>query len=565
MTIAFSRFTFRHKALQNPTLKDIDLTIERGEKVLVIGASGSGKSTLGHCLNGLAPAVIPGEASGSLLINGRDTREQDLHERTQAVGTVLQDTDGQFVGLSVDEDIAFALENQQVEQSEMQSLVSATAAMVDLDALLSHSPHALSGGQKQRVSLAGILVDDVDILLFDEPLASLDPVSGQRAIEIIDQLHRDTGKTVVIIEHRLEDVLHRPVDRVLLMDKGRLVADCSPDELLTGPLLGQYGIRAPLYMRALALAGCDVTAADRPSDFPAFDLAPFRDRLVHWHRQQAVAEPGKAAEQLLAVDGVSYSYDGNRQILADVSFDMAEGEFLAIIGKNGSGKSTLSRLLMGALRPDAGSLRLRGRDLASESIFQRSARIGVVLQNPNHMLSQHMIFDEVALGLRNRGVSEEEVACRVASTLALCGLKPYAHWPVDALSYGQKKRVTIASVLVLEPDLLVLDEPTAGQDLRHYTMMMQFIRHLNREQGVGILIISHDLHLVLEYCQRAVVLADGRLLADDPVCSIFSQPDLLARANLAETSLYQLAERLDLASPDDFMRCFIRCDEEALG
>jgi energy-coupling factor transport system ATP-binding protein len=560
MGIEFSRFTFKYKALQNPTLNGINLKINRGEKILVIGASGSGKSTLGHCLNGLAPEVISGEVGGSLHIEGVDTRSQDLHQRTQVVGTVLQDTDGQFVGLSVAEDIAFALENQCVAQSDMRATVQATAQMVDLESLLEQSPFELSGGQKQRVSLAGILVDDVDILLFDEPLASLDPKTGQRAIEIIDQLHRDTGKTVVIIEHRLEDVLHRPVDRVVLMDKGQIVADCPPDEILAGSLLNEYGIRSPLYTRALSLAGCTLQAGDHLADFEQLDLGPHRDKLLAWYRQQPPADARATEAGVLTLESVCYSYDGEKQILDGISFDMGRGEFLAILGKNGSGKSTLTKLLMGALAPDSGKLSFAGENLEGKSIFERSAKIGVVMQNPNHMISQHMIFDEVALGLRNRGISEQQVEGSVSRVLDLCGLRRYAHWPVDALSYGQKKRVTIASLLVLEPELLILDEPTAGQDLHHYTMMMQFIRELNEQHGISILIISHDLHLVLEYCSRAIVLADGKLLADDSVYRIFSQPELLARANLVETSLFQLAQKLGIDDAENFIRCFVSSD-----
>lgn len=560
MSVTFSNFSFRHKAQRHATLKELNLTINKGEKILIIGASGSGKSTLGHCLNGLAPNVIQGEPGGTLPILGENALAQPLHQRTETVGTVLQDTDGQFVGLSVAEDIAFALENQVVPGPEMQETVHKTARMVDLEELLSLSPFDLSGGQKQRVSLAGILVDDVDILLFDEPLASLDPATGQRVIEIIDQLHAATGKTVLIIEHRLEDVLHRPVDRIILMDKGRIVADTTPAELLKSPLLAQHGIREPLYLRALKLVGCQPSAFDTPENFDSLELAPHRESLCQWLEGQAIAPQTKENETLLEVKGVSYSYDGERQILDDVSLELKTGEFLAVLGKNGSGKSTLSKLIMGAFDPDQGELIFRGEDLTRQTIFQRSESIGVVMQNPNHMVSQHMIFDEVALGLRSRGMAEDEVEERVTSTLALCGLKAYAHWPVDALSYGQKKRVTIAAVLVMQPALLILDEPTAGQDLHHYSMMMRFIRQLNEKHGISILIISHDMHLVLEYCKRAVVLADGRLLADECVYRLFSQPELLARANLTETSLYRLARDLHIEPAEEFIRSFISHD-----
>ncbi|WP_261857104.1 ABC transporter ATP-binding protein [Photobacterium sanguinicancri] len=557
MTIQFSDFSFKYWALEQPTLKNINLTIKKGEKVVIIGPSGSGKSTLGHCLNGLIPHSIKGETTGNLTLNEQDIAKLDLHHCTNMVGTVLQDTDGQFVGLSIGEDIAFALENQMVEQAEMHRIVENTAKMLDLDTMLELSPFDLSGGQKQRVSLAGVMVDDVDILLFDEPLASLDPQTGKQAIEIIDQLHRDTGKTVVIIEHRLEDVLHRHVDRIILMNRGEIVADMTPDALIASPLLQQHGIREPLYISALKAAGCEITEADKPAYFSTLMLDKFAPRVNEWFAKQTAPVATEATAPLLEVENLSYSYDGERQTLEDVSFTLNKGEFVSILGKNGSGKSTITRLIMGVLEPDSGSMSFNGEDLSTLSIFERAQKIGIVLQNPNHMISHHMIFDEIASGLRNRGMAEVEVERRVHDVLKLCGLYRLRHWPIEALSYGQKKRVTIATILVLEPELLILDEPTAGQDYHHYTAMMTFIRELNEKLGITILIISHDMHLVLEYTQRAIVIADSKRLADQAVNEIFSQPALLEQANLNVTSLYTLGKALGISRLDDFIRCFI--------
>ncbi|CEO38862.1 ABC transporter ATP-binding protein [Photobacterium kishitanii] len=557
MSIVFNNFSFKYWALENPTLKNINLTINKGEKIAIIGPSGCGKSTLGQCLNGLIPHAIKGDCSGELYINGKNTRTLDLDHCTSMVGTVLQDTDGQFVGLSVGEDIAFALENQMIPQQKMREIVQATANMVDLNSILYHSPFDLSGGQKQRVSLAGVMVDDVDILLFDEPLASLDPKTGKAAIEIIDNLHKDSDKTVILIEHRLEDVLHRPIDRIIMMERGEIIADMTPDELLASPLLQQHGIREPLYISAIKAAGCTITAEDKPAYFSTIKLDKFKPQIEDWFHQVKQPQVEPINDVLLSVNNLSYSYDGIRNTLDDVSFDIHKGEFVAIMGKNGSGKSTITRLIMGVLEADNGTITLDGKDLANQSIFERSQHIGVVMQNPNHMISHHMIFDEVASGLRNRGMDEAQIKIKVEATLKLCGLGRYHHWPVDALSFGQKKRVTIATMLVLEPDLLILDEPTAGQDYHHYTAMMAFIQELNQKLGLTIVIISHDMHLVLEYTQRAIVIADNRLLTDDKVNHIFSQPALLDQANLTVTSLYSLAQAIGIEQIDQFIRCFI--------
>ncbi|PST97684.1 ABC transporter ATP-binding protein [Photobacterium iliopiscarium] len=557
MSIVFNNFSFKYWALEKPTLKNINLTINKGEKIALIGPSGCGKSTLGQCLNGLIPHAIKGDCSGELYINGKNTRTLDLDHCTSMVGTVLQDTDGQFVGLSVGEDIAFALENQMIPQQQMREIVQATADMVDLNSILDHSPFELSGGQKQRVSMAGVMVDDVDILLFDEPLASLDPKTGKAAIEIIDNLHKDSNKTVIIIEHRLEDVLHRPIDRIIMMERGEIIADMTPDDLLASPLLQQHGIREPLYISAIKAAGCTITAEDKPAYFSTINLDKFKPQIEDWFHQVKQPQLDPVQDVLLSVNNLSYSYDGVRKTLDDVSFDIHKGEFVAIMGKNGSGKSTITRLIMGVLEADDGIITLNGNDLTNQSIFERSQHIGVVMQNPNHMISHHMIFDEVASGLRNRGMDETQIKIKVEKTLKLCGLGRYHHWPVDALSFGQKKRVTIATMLVLEPELLILDEPTAGQDYHHYTAMMAFIQELNQKLGLTIVIISHDMHLVLEYTQRAIVIADNRLLTDDKVNHIFSQPALLDQANLTVTSLYSLAQAMGIEHIDQFIRCFI--------
>ncbi|UKA11303.1 ABC transporter ATP-binding protein [Photobacterium damselae] len=557
MSIVFDNFTFKYWALEKPTLKNINLTINKGEKIVIVGPSGSGKSTLGQCLNGLIPHAIKGDCSGTLTINGQDTQKLKLDDCTSMVGTVLQDTDGQFVGLSVGEDIAFVLENQMIEQKEMHNIVQATADMMDLTSIIDLSPFDLSGGQKQRVSLAGVMVDDVEILLFDEPLASLDPKTGKAAIEIIDDLHQKTGKTVIIIEHRLEDVLHRPVDRIIMMERGEIVADLTPNQLLASSLLTEHGIREPLYLTALKEAGCDITEQDNPAYFNQMPLEKFKPHVEHWFTQAKLPEHQTSQEVLLSLNNLAYSYDGERQTLQNVSFDVHKGEFVAVLGKNGSGKSTLTRLIMGVLEPDQGTICLNGEDLTNSTIFERSQRIGVVMQNPNHMISHHMIFDEVASGLRNRGMAEEIVEEKVYAILELCGLGRYRDWPIDALSYGQKKRVTIATILVLEPELLILDEPTAGQDYHHYTMMMEFVKELNQKLGITIMIVSHDMHLVLEYTDRAVVICDSELLADEAVNSVFSQPELLDKANLTVTSLYSLAQAMGIERIDNFIRCFI--------
>ena len=560
--ISFRNFSFQYRAQKRPTLTDINLEIYPGERVLIAGPSGSGKSTLAGCINGLNPFSNPGKCTGTLTVDGVDAPHSSIFELSAHVGTVLQDPDGQFIGLTVGEDIAFALENSCTPQDEMHAITRHAAELVGIENHLGYAPHELSGGQKQRVSLAGVMVDQVKILLFDEPLANLDPATGKQAIELIDEIQKKTDTTVLIIEHRLEDVLWRNVDRIVLVNGGTILADLRPDELLSGSLLAENGIREPLYVTALRYAGVDITPDKHPAHVDSLVLDDTdTQKLRDWFtaRPRPAAQPER--EPLLEVKGLSFGYQKGQQTLRDVSFSIGKGEMVSIVGRNGAGKSTLSKLICGFETPDAGEIFLNGKPLAEENIRRRAQHIGYVMQNPNQMISKTMIYDEVALGLQRSGLTEEQIREKVEATLRVCGLYPFRNWPISALSFGQKKRVTIASVLVLDPELILLDEPTAGQDFRHYTDIMEFLRGLNA-RGVTVVMITHDMHLMLEYTRRALVFCDGRLIADRTAAAVLCDPALVEQAALKETSLYTLANRCGIAPAQEFVERFIEQDRE---
>ena len=537
--IELKDFSFQYKAQSEPTLKNLNLTIYKGEKVLIVGPSGSGKSTIGQCLNGIIPNIYKGISSGQFLIQGKEAFNLSIYEKSHLVSTVLQDTDGQFIGLSVAEDLAFALENDMVELGTMKERVQSWAERLDLMKLLDHRPQDLSGGQKQRVSLAGVLIDESPILLFDEPLANLDPKSGQDIIDLIDQIHEEQRTTTIIIEHRLEDVLYRPVDRVILINQGQVLFNGRPDELLRTTLLAENGIREPLYLTTLRQLGQDINQLehlDRLDDIQLDD--------VNCVIPEATFTKTGEAEELLKLEQISFAYQENHPILKNISLTIPKGQRLAIVGKNGAGKSTLAKAICGFITTE-GQYTSRGEDIKQESVKERAERVGYVLQNPNQMISTNMIFDEVALGLRLRGISEEDIKKRVYQALKTCGLYEFRKWPISALSYGQKKRVTIASILVLGPEILVLDEPTAGQDQRNYTDIMEFLDSL-QEKGHTIVMITHDMQLMLDYSDRALVVSDGQILADLSPAELFTHPDILQEANLKETSIFALANRLGM-------------------
>lgn len=559
--ISFKDFTFQYFTQAEPTLYDINLDIYPGEKILIVGPSGSGKSTLGHCLNGLIPFAYKGKISGSLRIKGKETKNESIFTLSKNIGTVLQDADGQFVGLNVGEDIAFSLENDCVALDEMKQRVGEIAEMVDMEDYLDRSPQELSGGQKQRVSLGGVLIDDVDILLFDEPLANLDPATGKRAIELIDEIHEKTDKTCIIIEHRIEDVLHRDVDRIIVIDDGRILMDAAPNEVLASDILITHGIREPLYVTACKYAGIEITADMHPENIRSFDLKGNEEKLNHWYHSERTEMKEPERSPLLEVKDLSFSYDGIHPVLDHVSFTVYENEMMAIVGKNGAGKSTMSKIIVGFENPDSGEIILKDHDLSSMSIKERGEVIGYVLQNPNQMICCTKIYDEVALVLRNQGLSEDEIRPRVEEALSICGLSPFIEWPVSALSYGQKKRVTIASILVLKPKIIILDEPTAGQDYHHYSEIMEFLKKLN-DAGQTIIMITHDMHLMLEYTRRAVVLAEGKKIADTLASEVLINDEWIQKANLNKTSLYELARKAGIDDTLGFIQTFIQQEKK---
>lgn len=535
--IELKDFSFQYKAQSEPTLKGINLTIYEGEKVLIVGPSGSGKSTIGQCLNGIIPNIYKGTSSGQFLIRGKEAFDLSIYEKSHLVSTVLQDTDGQFIGLSVAEDLAFALENDMVELESMKSRVHTWAERLDLSKLLDHRPQDLSGGQKQRVSLAGVLIDESPILLFDEPLANLDPKSGQDIIDLIDQIHEEQGTTTIIIEHRLEDVLYRPIDRVILINQGQVLFNGRPDELLRTTLLAENGIREPLYLTTLRQLGQDISKLpylDNVGKLPLEDLSV--DIPVPNFEKSA------EVEAILELGHLNFAYREGQPILKDLSLTIPKGQRLAIVGKNGAGKSTLAKAICGFIQTE-GTYFSKGEDIRGDSVKERAERVGYVLQNPNQMISSTMVFDEVALGLHLRNVPEDQIESRVHQALKTCGLYEFRKWPISALSYGQKKRVTIASILVLGPEVLVLDEPTAGQDQRNYTEIMDFLDELH-QKGHTIIMITHDMQLMLDYSDRAIVVTDGQILADLTPAELLTQPEILRRANLKETSIFALANRL---------------------
>ncbi|MFV8291500.1 ABC transporter ATP-binding protein [Aerococcus viridans] len=563
--IEFKNISFKYASQADLNLMDISFSIKQGEKVLIIGASGSGKSTIGKIINGQIPNTFEGDLTGHALINGANSASKSIFDLSLSVGTVLQDTDAQFVGLTVAEDLSFALENDKVDQASMVSSVAAWANALDLVDLLDLAPQSLSGGQKQRVSIGGVLIDESPIVLFDEPLANLDPASGLATMELIAKLNQEKELTTIVIEHRLEEALIADFDRVLVIDSGRLLADVSVDALLRSDLLAKIGVRQPLYLDAFGYAGVNVGDIPHLGRFqPNMVTAGVQDRLSKWLADNAVTTQVRADKPILVMDHVNFSYDST-PLISDLNLTINAGDMVSIVGTNGAGKSTLAKLICGFERPDSGRITLFQENLDGLSIKEIAVSVGYVMQNPNLMISKNILFDEVSSGLVNRGLYENDadgLAERVADALRICGLYPYRNWPISALSYGQKRRATIASILVLDPKVLILDEPTAGQDYKHYTDMMRFIKGLNRDQGITILMITHDMHLIQEYTNRTIVFHDGQVMGDMRPAAVLTNENLMAQAHLAPTSLYDLGQVVADIDAMDFIDRFIQFERQ---
>ncbi|MEG2364930.1 MAG: ABC transporter ATP-binding protein [Terrisporobacter sp.] len=553
--ISFKNFSFKYSNVVDKTLKNIDITINKGEKVLIVGPSGSGKSTLSHCINGLIPFSYNGYIEGELTIDNIKPYEESLSEVSKKVGTILQDQDSQFIALSVGEDVAFNFENNAMPVEEMKVKVVDALDLVNMKEFINHSPYELSGGQKQRVSLAGVLGSDAEVLLFDEPLANLDPASGKEIMQLINDIHVKANKTILIVEHRIEDVLEQPFDKVIVIDKGEVQGVGTPEEILKSDLLKNSGLREPLYIEAMKYAGCNIDSMNNLRDFNNMDESN-KEIIRNWFKDGSKNKDYNKEDKILEIKNLTFSHDGVKNTIDNVSFHLNKGEILAVLGNNGAGKSTLCRAISGILKYKQGNIFLKDECIDSWNIKKRSSSIGYVMQNPNQMISQHMIKDEIALGLKCRGYSKEYIDEKTEEVLKICGLYPYRNWPVQALSYGQKKRVTIASILAINPDVIILDEPTAGQDYKHYTEFMEFIKNL-AAQGISIMLITHDMQLTLEYCHRAIVLSGGEKIADNKSSEILTDEKIINKANLKETSLSTLAKAIGIDNSNDFVQFFI--------
>ena len=506
------QLSFRYRTAATPSLAEVDLSAGPGELLLIAGGSGSGKSTLLRCLNGLIPRSYSGERGGRIAIAGQNPDDLSLAQLAQLVGTLLQDPDRQIVASYVERQAAFGPENLGWPRERIRAAVDTILAQLRIEHLRGRETLNLSGGERQKVALAGVLAMNPQLVLLDEPLASLDPASAREALGLFREL-ADGGRTVGLVEHRIEEVLHAAPARTLFLRGGR-PAFLGPTEQFVR-LADPDEVKLPA---ELALRGLASAAADGPQPRPA---------------------PG---DTLIAFEDLHFRYGDGPPILRGVSLTVREGEVVAILGPNGAGKSTLLRHAIGLLRPQRGRVTVAGGDARRATVAQLARTVGYVFQSPSHMLFAPTVRAELTFGPRNLGIDAASAEAAVAPALAQVGLSGSEDRAPLSLSFGQQKRLGIAAVLSMRPRVLVLDEPTAGQDHGSTRALMRAIGGLAGLQAT--VLITHDLDLAVSYATRVVLMRDGRIEADGPPEQVLADAALLERCRVLPTSLLELNLRL---------------------
>ena len=502
--------TFRYRARTESALRDVSLALAPGEILLVAGSSGCGKTTLIRCINGLAPRSYKGELEGRVLLHGQEVTEYPLSRISQIVGTVLQDPERQILGTRVAAEVAFGLENLGLPRTEIRQRVDEALAHLRIAHLANRKTFLLSGGEKQKVALAGVLAMRPSLLLLDEPLASLDPASAQEALALFRRL-ADEGISLLLVEHRVEDALSIHPDRVLFMQEGRAVYHGPPEDMMDVVDYRQVKLPAPVVIRR---------AADDPP--PTF---------------QPVIQPN-GREPLVTFENVSFAYEEDGpQILHDVDLTIRQGDVIAFLGPNGAGKTTLIKHAIGLLKPRRGRVLVEGRDTREMSVAQVAHTLGYVFQSPSHMLFAPTVREELAFGPQNLGYDRGVVSAGVANAVKIVNLNGLEDYPPLALSFGQQKRVSIAAILAMRSKILVMDEPTAGQDYWNYMAFMDAILQMRGFEAV--LFITHDLDLAISYASRVILLNDGRIAGSGPPAEVLTDLDLLRQCRLVPTSLLE--------------------------
>lgn len=503
---------FRYRDREEQAIRQISFSVEEGEVFLIAGASGCGKTTLIRTINGLIPRSYKGELSGEVLLYGENPQDWPLSKISQRVATVLQDPERQILGTKVLNEVAFGLENLGRPRDEIYARVDQALGQLGILHLRDRETFNLSGGEKQKVALAGVLAMEPSILLLDEPLASLDPVSAQDTLTAVREL-ADQGMTILMVEHRVEDVLGIDPDRVLFMHDGEIRYLGDPEGLMKA--VNYHEVKLPAEMI--------IERAKQNPPPSELDILPGVN-----------LDDGKP-ESLVRFQGVDFSYEKETEVLHNIELTIDRGDVIAVLGPNGAGKTTFVKHAIGLLEPASGDVFIEGVNTKKASVAEIAGTLGYVFQSPSHMLFAPTVYKELSFGPKNLGHSPEEIEKEVKEALEIVNLEAKEDDPPLSLSFGQQKRVSIASILAMHSRILVMDEPNAGQDYENYMNFMDSI--LQMPGFESILFVTHDVDLALIYANRVILMADGSIQADGPPRDVLSDLDLLRSCNLIPTSL----------------------------
>ena len=552
-------YTYEGETL--PVLRDVSLGVQEGEFVLILGPSGCGKSTLLQLLNGTIPHILKGRLQGEAAVCGRSVADTKVATFATEVGMVFQDPEAQIVNIRVRDEVCFGLENLCHPAEMILERQAEALTFVGLTEYGDRSIFDLSGGQKQRVSIAAVLAARPRLLVLDEPTANLDPAGMAEIFAVLERLNREAGTTIVMVEHRVDELADL-VSRVVMMDRGAIVFDGPPrdafsrrrsavsEDAQSVPVSAWFP-QAAEFALALGEGGSvAVTAANVPLNVR--EAVAFASDLVGGRAAPAVTaeiQPIGRGGPLLRVEDLTFGYDRKRPTLQGISFSLQSGGIVALCGRNGSGKTTLARLLMRINQPPRGTVWLGGKDLAGLEPREIAAEVGYVFQNPDHQFVTDRVWDEVAYGLQVRGFSDLVVQDRVEEMLTIVDLQRYGDRSPFSLSLGERRRLSVATMLVLEPRLLVLDEPTIGQDHERAQQLMHLMSRLRQRYGTTVLMITHDVRLVAEWAERVLLLGQGRLLYDGPPHAMFADTALIGEAGLLPPPVFEISGALADAHP----------------
>jgi energy-coupling factor transporter ATP-binding protein EcfA2 len=537
--VEFIDVSFMYEDAETPALENINLKVQPGEVVLLAGPSGAGKTTLCSCLNGLVPHFHNGVLKGQVLIKGRDTKRTRVGVLSSLVGLVFQDPESQLISPTVADEIAFGPENLAVPRDEIVRRVEEGLDVARLKGFEEREPYNLSGGEQQACAIAAIFAMYPEIYVMDEPTSNLDPLGTQRVLSMIVNVAKERGKTLLIAEHKLEEILPL-VDRVVVMDRGRIVRDDTVEGALSKGDIEHVFVRPPLVCLAekLQLNAQPLTAEQF---YPALTQKYKLNGLTVDERPKA--EKKDKGEPVIEIRGLRHSYDGVNAALNGVNLTIYRGELVSVLGRNGSGKTTLVKHINGLLKPAEGSVIVLGQDTVQTTTAQLAKKVGFCFQNPNHQMITFVVKDELALGPKSLGLDKEEIEHRSLQALEFVGMAEQMEADVMALGKGQKQRLALASVLTMRPEILVIDEPTTGQDPQMTEDIFEIIRKLN-EEGTTVLVITHKFDYAAAYTERAVILANGKIVYDGPMGPALADEELLRANSLAQPQVTQLAAKL---------------------